>query len=334
MNKPSREALFLAEVARRLIHLSHAGATGGCRETAENLHQLAQGCRALRYKRLYWILEALATRLGKPQPDMTGAQLEELGRLLADARYTCKALKSLQQGSLTDLRVREDLVGSSSKEEDLGLIQNRSLVRVGEVINQEGDIRYRISYLLDTGNGQLYAARSHRQHLKEGHLDAPFANLGSSPMVRRARILPSFTPHRLQIELHEPGSVNEGGLRDFLETQTPDTVGGLLERFRSAREEYLAPRTLPIFFRPVGFDPALPGCLVDRHGNGLKLLREPSTFALCEHLSALLRPPPEETWAVFGKLIFVTETFHFLPWSLLHPDAPEPVILLRRGSLG
>lgn len=330
MSPPSRESLFLAEVARQLIAASQAGTQGGGRQTAEGLRKLASGCRALRYKRLYWILEALASRLSKPRSEMEPDQLEEFGRLLADARYTCKALKSMLQGSLTDLRVQEDLVGSAARPTAPEEIQNRSLIRVGEAQNQEGEIRYRTTFLLDLTDEQLYSTRSHRP-VKDGSLASPFPDLGPSPLVRLGRALPSFSPQRIQIELHEPGSVHEGRLREFLEYSVPDSLGGLLERFRSVREEYLSPRTLPVFFRPAAFDPSLPGCLWDRHGNQLPLLREASHFGLCEHLAYLLRTPPESTWAVFGKLVFVHETFFLQPWSLLCPETDPPVTLLRQG---
>lgn len=327
MSEERREVLFLAEVTKTLIQASHSGVRGGGRDIAERLHKLAQGCRALRYKRLYWILEALATRLGRPQQELEPAPLEELGRLLADARYTCKALKSHLGGSLSDPRVLEDLVGVAGAEGEATAVENLSLLRVGQVYDQEGEVRYRTTYLLDATRGHLYAVKELRRLVAET-LESPFQDLGPSPLVLRGQVLESFEPRRLVVEHHEVGTSNEAGLRDHLLERSPDTVGGLLERFRSQREEYLAPRTLPVFFRPAAFDPTLPGAVMDRHGNLLPLLREASTFPACERLAHELRRPQRGVWGIFGKLVFVTETFCLVPWSLVTPEEDELVTFL------
>jgi hypothetical protein len=69
MGDQSKESRFLAEVTMALIQAAAGGAGGGGREVSERFRLLAKGCLALRYKRLYWILDALATRLAKPRPE-------------------------------------------------------------------------------------------------------------------------------------------------------------------------------------------------------------------------------------------------------------------------
>lgn len=326
MSEASKETRFLAEVTMTLIQAASAGASGGGREVSERLRKLAKGCLALRYKRLYWILDALATRLAKPRPEMAGAPLEELGRLLADARYTCKAIKSLQGGTLSDARVQQDLIGTHDRRGTHPL-EDRSLIRVGRQATVEGDVHYRTSYLLDPMDGQLYSVRElSRYH--DGQLESPFLDLGDCPRIHLGRVLPSFSPARLEVEAGEPGARNESGLREYLETRAPDSVGGLLTSFRSQREEYLSPRTLPVIFRPAGFMPGLQGGLVDRHANLLPLLSEPASRAQCDHLAHLLRTPQQDIWGVFGRLVFLTGTFWFWPWAMLTPEGEDLVTFL------
>jgi hypothetical protein len=206
-------------------------------------------------------------------------------------------------------------------------MKDRSLLRVGRQISLEGEVQYRTSYLLDPIDGELYSVREHRK-LTDGQLDSPFLQLGDCPRIHLGRVLPSFSPARLEVEAAEPGARNESGLRDYLETSAPDTVGGLLTGFRSQREEYLSPRTLPVTLRPAGFLPGLQEGLVDRHGNFLPLLREEASRAQCDHLAWLLRAPPKDTWGVFGRLVFLTGTFWFWPWAMLTPEGEDLVTLL------
>lgn len=326
MADQSKETRFLTEVTVTLIQASAGGAAGGGRELAERFRILAKGCLALRYKRLYWILESLATRLAKPRPEMTGGPLEELGRLLADARVTCKAIKSLQGGTLSDARVQQDLIGTHDRSVTHEL-KDRSLIRVGRQVTVEGEVYYRTSYLLDPIDGELYSVRELRK-IADGQLESPFLALGECPRIHLGRVLPSFSPARLEVETAEPGARNESGLREYLETSAPETVGGLLTGFRSQREEYLSPRTLPVTFRPAGFLPGLQEGLTDRHGNVLPLLRESASRAQCDHLAHLLRTPPKDTWGVFGRLVFLTGTFWFWPWAMLTPEGEDLVTLL------
>lgn len=327
MSAPRREVEFLAEVTRSLIQASRDGAAGGGKELAERLRALARGCQALKFKRLYWILEALAARLARPDPDIDPSALEELGRLLADARYTCKAIKSHLTTGLSDVRLVEDLIGSGWGGGEVETLRDRGMILVGEMLSREGGEMYRTSFLLDPMVGRTYAHREHRP-LVDGALQAPFTELGPCPLVVAGTVLPTFEPTRLRIDSVAPGTMNETALAEFLDSRTPDAVGGLLERFRTQREEYLAPRTLPVFFRPAALDPTPPGGLVDRHGNVLPLLREPGTFALCDHLVRALEDPPGAGYAVFGRLVFAKNRFSFVPWSVIFPSREPPVQLL------
>ncbi len=327
MSEASREQLYLAEVTRQLIQVAQVGATGGSKELAQRLQSLAKGSQALQYKRLYWILDALASRLSKPQPDMTGAPLEELGRLLADARYTCKAIKSLLGGGLDDERVREDLLGSAGRTSPGTPLKNRSMIRVAKQEHSDGETVYRASMLLDPTGGHLYAVRERRK-ITQNSLESSFAQLGDCPRIEEGQVLESFEPRRLKLKSFEEGPSDPVALRDYLEACAPETIGGLLELFRSRREEYLAPRNLPVFFRPRAFLPGRPGELLDREGNTLPLLRESSSHAACEHLAFHLKSPRQAGWGVFGKLVFVTGQFFFWPLSLLEPEEERLVILL------
>lgn len=327
MSEAGRDVELLSEVTRTLISVCQSGTRAGGKPVAERLRTLAKACQALRFKRLYWILEALAVRCSRPDPDMDGPALEELGRLMADARQTCKALKTYLVGRLDDPRLYDDLISSAPADSELEEIEFKSFVSVAEVESRDGDNCYRQTYLLEPHGGLLLSLRELRT-LADGQLTEPFSELGPSPRILRGRIIPSFEPKRLRLESFEPGPLAEVAFRNYVAERVPDTVGGLVEAFRTQREEYLAPRTLPVFFRPRFLDPTPPATLFDREGNALPLLVDATSFPAVESLAARLDPAPQGPWAVFGRLVFVTGGFQLLPFSLLLPDETRPVLPL------
>ncbi len=325
----SREVDFLAEVARALIQAARDGAAGGGRDLSERFRALAKGCQALRFKRLYWILDALAIRLAHPDDRLDGPPLEELGRLLADARYTCKALKSHLGRGLEDQRLYEDLIGSGWPVDRVEPLANSTLVVLADAGHRDGTDLFRTVHLLDPRDGALYVFRENRK-IEDHRLDKPLTELGAAPLVIEGTVLPSFPPRRLRIVSHTAGSIPEETLRAYATSRIADSVGRLLEDFRTLREEYLAPRTLPILVRPRGLDPRGPGALVDGHGNSLPLLSETISVAEVSRLRHLYRTRPASLLAVFGKLIFVDGAFLFHPWSVLGTEGHPPVSLLGR----
>lgn len=316
-----RDVAFLAEVIRTLIAATQVGVARGNKETAEKLRKLARGCQALRFKRLYWILEALAVRLGRPDPEIGGSALEELGRLLADARYTAKALKSHLTSQLEDSRLLDDLIGAGWPKEQIEVMRSKTLVTVDDRAHVEGSVWFRTAQLLDPDLGELYGFREHRK-VVEGSLDAAPTELGDAALVLEGTVVPSFSPRHLRVESVQATSVPEGSLREHLERRVPDSVGALLAAFRTLREEYLAPRTAPVTLRPARVDAE---AVEDRHGNRLPWLRDARTYPEVEGLLFELRHSLSDPWAIHGRLVFVDGAFWLHPLSVLEPQAEVPV---------
>ena len=265
----------LVDLDKLLVELATSGLSNITTSRCEQVRELGENLRTFQLRRLSAAVLRMGGLLELSLAGRDAFSFEEYNSVMVDIAITQRAVRQIQNGSLSDEKYQEELIGKTWSRKSLRRIGTRELVQISYRRGLTPD-RYlvRERHLIDLESGEIFAEKEIVPEFLAKRQNASFS--GQFRRVRSDDVLvyPGFKPNRVKLEGTNQEPVDSVTMEKIISLASGD-FRQAVTRHLEFRKDFLAPDQSLDFVSPAGMYYDLDKLhIVDVQGTALRIEHE------------------------------------------------------------